>query len=266
MSVRDPVIQKAMDIQTRTGDVTSASREVLEAVHGHATRAADPESESEAESEAEARTATASDVYKHARGVGSDVSGMLLERLRRLSDAAVTLYESADTMEDIESASGVLRTITDSVGRLRTLYRNQLDEAERLASETVKGFAEASLFPRAIYDARVAEVGGIRDRLTAAVDELGRALTVGLARKGVDMESLGRSADAVASFDADFSARVGTVDDFRRRLAEPVDAAEAMIARYASVPGSFARIPADTEHVYSREDLAELNRRLDEML
>lgn len=259
MSAKDFVIQKAMSVQSRTGDVASASRDVSGAAHDMGTRIVDVESENR-------MTRVASDTYNHAKDVGSDISDMLLARLRKLSDVAVKLYETADTMEDVESASRILDSVMDSIGRLKNVYRHQLDEATKLASEKIKEFSDTNLFSKKIFEARSKEVGDIKRDISAAVEKLNRMFVDGLSRSGVNMESLRDRSKKVFDFDSDFSGRFGTVNDLKRSLSEQVDSAEARIAEFASIPGSYGQIAADTKDVYSGEELGELNRRLDEML
>lgn len=258
ISARGYVVRKAEDVQRKSREVTERARSVtdpgIDVPAGAITAGEDARN---------AVTRLASDARARARAASSHAAQEFADQLRGVSELAAVLATTGARLEDRESGARVLSEIYDQIDRLHKQYEADLAEVGRLAEDTIGDFAATNLVAKETLARRAAEADEIAEFIGGAMQELRERFVAEGERRGVS-DQIRRALDFL-DFDIEFSRRVGTMEGYRRELAAPVDAMETRLSRLASEPGFYESLVSDLEGVYSRDELDDLNRRLDEV-
>ena len=206
----------------------------------------------------EAVTRTAHEAYSRTREVSGDVSSILSAQMSSLAELASELASTSADLSDREAAIGVLEAISESVDRLRASYEDETRAVNGLAEETIREHTEKNLVGKELHESRVREAAEVGEKMSRATKELADRFAQEAERKG--LKTTVERAVGFLEFDKDFSRRFGSLDSYRSDLMRPVGE---IASRFAELYGG-----DDTGlmGVYSREELDDLDRRLDEVL
>lgn len=249
VSARDYVIRTAENAQKK---VVAAGNRVEDALAKYK-----PSGEWASEARA-AVTTMATDAASRTAAVSGDVSRILADQMASLAGVASELASSSSDLADREASIAILEDISESVDRLRDSYEDEIRSVNGLAEDSIRGHAEKNLAMKQALEARAREAGEIGEKMRGATLELVKRFNGEAERMG--LKPAVQRAIGFLKFDDDFSKRVGSLGDYSRDLMKPVGILESRFAELYDSTGS------GLMGVYSREELNDLNGRLDEVL
>jgi hypothetical protein len=248
-SARDYVIRTAEDAQNR---FAAAEGRVAGALTNYS-----PSGDWASEARA-AVTDMAADAASHTEKISGDVSRILADQMSALAGVASDLASSSSDLADREASIAVLEDISISVDRLRASYEDEIRSVNGLAEDSIRDHAEKNLARKDVLESREREARAIGAKLRGATLDLVKRFNREAERRGLKpavMRAIG-----FLEFDDDFSRRVGSLEEYSRSLAKPIGVLESRFAELYDSTGS------GLAGVYSREELNDLNGRLDEVL